>query len=56
MVDDADSEDQVTVLRTTQLPSMPPLRRVGTVVGEVVYVTTHVPTPKGSPIVTHHAS
>lgn len=56
VVDDADSEDQVTVLQTTQPPSMPPLQRVGTVVGEDVYVTTHAPTPKGSLMVTQHPS
>lgn len=48
-VDDADSGDQVTALQTTQLPSMPPLRLVGTVAGKDVYVTTHASTQRGSP-------
>lgn len=34
--DDADSVDQVTASQTTQLPSMLPLRLVGTVVGKDV--------------------
>lgn len=40
VAEDADGEDQVTALQTTQLPSMPPLRLVGIVVGKDVYVTT----------------
>lgn len=39
VVDYADGEDQATVLRTTQLPSMPPSRLGGIVVGKDVYVT-----------------
>lgn len=40
LVEDADGKIQVTVLRTTQLPSMPLSRLAGTVVGKDVYVNT----------------
>lgn len=56
VVDDADGEVQVTALQTTQLPSMPPSRLAGTVVGKDVYVTTDASTRRVWPVVINHAN
>lgn len=56
VVDETDSEDQVTALQTTQLPSMPPLRLAGIVVGKDVYVTTEASTLRGSRVAINHTS
>lgn len=56
VVNDADGEDQVTVLQTTRLPSMLPSRLAATVVGKDVYVTAHSPTLRGCPLVTNSPS
>lgn len=55
-VDEADGEDQVTALQTTRLPSMPPLRLAGTVVGKDAYVTTQASASGGRPLMNNSPS